>query len=259
MNRFATVWIALLLALAGFAPHAAQAQEASLTPDRPGIGDGSAVMAPGQFQVETGYRFVDGGGVDQHDIGELLLRYGVVPGLELRAALNSFVAQIGAGSADDESGLSDAGVGLKLGLVRGDGRPMGRPNLSLVASTTLPTGSDAFSSDVAQPTVKLAYDWPLSNAVAVSANAGYTFDTGDAVDGAVDVTATLGAGLPAAPGLGVYAGYAGSFTTGPDASFVEGGLTYLLHPNTQFDLNGAVGVSDAADDFFIGAGLAHRF
>lgn len=256
--RYALVVFAGFALLMGLAPLTIHAQ-APISPDRPGIGDGSAVMASGRLQLETGYSFVERGAVNQHNIGELLFRYGVVPGLEVRAALNSFVALNGSGAQGDDAGLSDAAVGLKLNLVQGSAQPMGRPTITLVGSTTLPTGSDALSSDVAQPTLKLVYDWPLSEAVTVSANGGYTFDTGDAVTSEVGITGTLGVSVPGTPGLGFYAGYAGFFAEGPDASFAEGGVTYLLTPNSQIDLNGAVGLSEAANDFFIGAGLAHRF
>lgn len=243
----------LLLSLAVLTP--VQAQPDPIASDRPGIGDGAATVAPGRFQVETGYSYADLGAGTQHNFGELLFRYGVTSSFELRAAVNSFIVQRGSVDAD---GFGDSGIGFKYNLVRGTGRPMGPPQLTLLASTSLPTGADAFGSDELQPTIKLTYDWPLSDVATLSANGGYTFPLDDAGHGQYILIGTLGVSFPGAEGLGAYAGYAGFYDEMENQNYLEGGVTYLVNSNTQVDLNGGLRV-DGQDELFVGFGFAHRF
>ena len=46
-----------------------------------------------------------------------------------------------------------------------------------------------------------------------------------------------------------------SLKSGP-ANYVNGGFTYLVRPDIQLDIEGGVGLSDRADDWFAGIGLA---
>jgi hypothetical protein len=39
----------------------------------------------------------------------------------------------------------------------------------------------------------------------------------------------------------------------------DAGLTYLLFDNFQLDVSGGLGLSDAADDWIVGAGVSYRF
>ena len=55
----------------------------------------------------------------------------------------------------------------------------------------------------------------------------------------------------------LYGDIPASASGGPANSF-DGGFTYLVRDNLQLDLAGGVGVSDAADDWFVGLGLSLR-
>lgn len=242
------LWLLLLAALP------ATAQIAS---DRPGFGDGSAVMAPNRFQVETGYAFSDGGAVDRHAIGQVLLRLGVAPGVELRGAINSYVVTRG---AVDESGFEDVSVGAKVNLVAGDGAPLGRPNVTLIAAAALPTGSDAFSGGVVAPQAKLALDWGLSGSTALSVNAGYAFTFEDADANQFFTYVALGTAVPGAAGLGAFAGLYSLFPhTGDSAHGLDGGLTFLPAPDTQLDVSVGLGLTAGEPDVTLGFGIAHVF
>jgi len=41
--------------------------------------------------------------------------------------------------------------------------------------------------------------------------------------------------------------------------YFDGGLTYLISSDVQWDLRAGLGLNDAADDFFVGTGLSIRF
>src|SRR5204863_10025423 len=41
--------------------------------------------------------------------------------------------------------------------------------------------------------------------------------------------------------------------------YADGGLTFLLNNNLQFDIRAGVGLSEASDDYFAGVGLVKRW
>ncbi len=245
----------LALLIGAAAPLAAQ-QEGPLSTDRPGFGTGTATV--GRFQTEGGYSFAGAGEIRASTFGELLLRFPLAAATELRLGLNSFVIQEGPG--EDATGFQDVAVGIKATLVRGAERfdPL-RPAVALLASTTLPTGEAAIGAESLQPTALLALGWTLGGGFGFAADVNTSWlDAGEdrvfEVAGGVSLSCSL-TGL-----LGSYAELYG-FTPegGPGRTFLDGGFTYLLSDDLQLDLSGGMGLSAAADDFFVGFGLSRRW
>lgn len=104
-----------LCVLAAVAASTGGAQEAIVT-DRPDFTESAEVVAVGRIQLETGASFEDAGEVELAEVGELLLRIGLVRDLELRLGVGSYVDVADGGP----SGLGDGSVGLKLELNEGD-------------------------------------------------------------------------------------------------------------------------------------------
>ncbi|MGI9174479.1 MAG: transporter [Rhodothermales bacterium] len=248
-NAIAKTCFGALLALTVSFPSLAQ----TISADRPGFGDGTSTVAPGRLQVEGGYAFSKAGAVEQQEIGQALIRVGLSSQVEVRIALNSYVIQQEPGELE---GTGDFGFGLKANLL--DGSSRGLPNLAALASTTLPRPDAPFGSDVWSQTFKLAADWSITESAAISANAGYA--TSDGLVSALHplLTLSLGTTLPGTE-VGAYAGYARFDQEDGAEDWVEAGLTYLLGPSTQIDVNGAYRVDDNTDRFFVGAGIAQRF
>lgn len=261
LSRLASAALALLLAATlNLAPSAS----AQISADRPGFGDGTATVAPGTFQAGLGYA-VNDNGVTSHELGQLFLRYGVTDALELRGGVGSYEV------TDGENGYNGTGVGAKLRLFQNE-----TSALSGVATLGLPTGTGAFDTvdDRARQTVKLAYDGALGDGLTLSVNGGVSFfyssgqelatlDDGTAGaygnDRAVEwlLIPTLSFGLTET--TGAYVGYAGFYTDGLNANWVEGGVTLLASPDTQLDVNTGLRVDDNGDDVFVGLGVARRF
>jgi hypothetical protein len=244
LSRLASAALALLLAATlNLAPSAS----AQISADRPGFGDGTATVAPGTFQAGLGYA-VNGNGVTSHELGQLFLRYGVTDALELRGGVGSYEV------TDGENGYNGTGVGAKLRLFQNE-----TSALSGVATLGLPTGTGALDTvdDRARQTVKLAYDGALGDGLTLSVNGGASFFYTD--DSAVEwlLIPTLSFGLTET--TGAYVGYAGFYTDGLNANWVEGGVTLLATPDTQLDVNTGLRVDDNGDDFFLGLGVARRF
>lgn len=269
----ATRWLAggLLAAagggLAGGGTAAAQ-EPGELVTDRPDRTESAAAVGPGFVQLEVGWTFRRFGGegeeVRAHSLPETLLRVGLVERLELRAGFAGWSTERtetpeGAARRD---GLGDVEVGAKL--VVSDARGAG-PAVALLGSATLPTGQDGFGAPRVDPAFRLAAEHDLSPRVSLAVNAGVEWTSEEDPDGALDTGAgllyTAALGLALTERLGAFAEVFGSLEPKEgreDGHALDGGLTFLVSPNLQLDAAAGVGLSGAADDWFVGAGLSLR-
>lgn len=222
-------------------------QEPLIT-DRPDFTESAAVVDRGRTQIESGYTFTRSADIDQHALGEVLVRVGLGGGLELRLAPNSYAWV--EGPDGDVDGFEDAGIGLKWLLADGD------PGAAaLLAGTSVPTGGDAFGAEGWQPEVTLA----LARG-AVGANLGWGWaDTGEGRRHTGLVS--LAVGLPLGERLGVFLeSYAiAAEGAGGEEAYADAGLTRLLSPDLQLDARVGMGLNDRAVDWFVGVGLARRW
>jgi len=279
-NRPLTVLLSvgLLACTLLFAPSLAQAQIAS---DRPGLGDGAAVVAPRTVQAELGYQLgqASGNGTDAtlHNFGQLFLRFGLTDYLELRAGIGSIGVLSVDGVDENASGYIGAGqgtsnfgttLGTKVRLLETE-----TATLSGLASISLPTTTGDFDTvnDRARQEVKGILDAALGSNLSLTVNAGANFfwSEGDDVFGSdreVEYVfiPTLNIGLTET--TSAYVGYAGFYSDdsrpidAANTNFVETGVTFLATPDTQIDLNGGLRVDDNVDsEFFVGVGLSQRF
>lgn len=248
------------------APTSILAQESTtdddpLVTDRPDATESSETVRPGRVQLEGGYTFLDAGAVEEHSFGEVLARIGIVERLELRVGLNSFT-RVDA-PAGRLSGLSDTSLGLKAKLLQGRGQGLRHPTIAVLATTTLPTGADELSSDAAEPELRLASAWALSDRLDLSSNVGWGWLNDPASDERFSeflASVALGYGLSDRWGAFVeYFGFYPEDEAGPDENFVDGGLTYLLTPDLQIDGRVGYRLDDGSEDFFVGFGTSVRW
>jgi hypothetical protein len=219
--------------------------------------------------VETGWVFTrdDAEGVRQHthEVPGTLVRIGALDWMEIRAGWAGYVREeVKVGLAETEiEGAGDAEVGTKFILHRENGW---LPQTAFLAGVSLPVGGKDLSTERADPSFRFSLAHTLSDRLALGYNVGMAWDSGS--DGAGDrdtlsnylYTLALGIGLTERLGsfVEVFGEVAGS-ADGPPAHSFDGGFTYLLRPNLQLDLSGGVGLSAAADDWFVGAGVSFRF
>ena len=229
------------------------AQE-NYTPDRPGIGSGTYVTQPGVFGIETGVQLSANEFVNQFDIGQMLLRIGVIEKLELRALLNSYSTQSFEQSDVSNSGFQDVGLAAKYNILTS---PESGSSVSALAKISLPVGASAFSNSEVVSTAFLLADQSVSDHFAVSVNTGYTFPVGS-LDGNWLLTVTPSVSIPGAEHIGVYAGYAGiNNPESTDQHYIEGGATITVNDGAQLDIN--AGYEMENESFFIGLGFAQGF
>jgi hypothetical protein len=238
-----------------------------LAKDRPDQTESSETVAPGYVQLEFGWTHLEDdedADVRADSAPETLVRIGVLDSLELRLGFDGYIREEvdspGARSQRND-GAGDMEVGVKYKLWQEDGW---RPQTALLAGTTLPTGARAFSSERFDPSVRLACSHTLSERTGLGYNVAGIWQSDQDSAGDRDTTASVAysvvLGIALTRQLGTFIEFFGDAptTSGKPANAFDTGLTYLLAGNLQIDVLGGVALSEAADDWFIGAGLVYR-
>jgi hypothetical protein len=159
----ATLVVAATAVLLSARDAAAQDQDQNqdlINPDRPGIADGSKVIAPGQFQLETGLQY------ERHDVDFVfvptLLRVGALTRLEFRVEGNTLT------HADGQTGFAPISLGAKIAVVQSDDGP----TLGVIVRGFLASGTSQFKDKHFTSDIRVAADMPLGKKFSLNPNAG---------------------------------------------------------------------------------------
>jgi hypothetical protein len=231
--------------------------------DRPDFTENSATVGRGVVQLESGYTYsFDDDGVtstESHSYPETLLRIGMFADwFEARVGWN-YAQATSAGL--DASGSEDLYLGVKFGLTPQEGI---LPEMALVPQMTVPTGSDEFTADEVLPGVNWLYGWDINDflSTAGSTQVNRSIDDGSA-DAYTEWAQSWTFGYTLSEKLGAYTEWYALFPNSADTALPEhyfnGGLTYRINHDVQWDVRAGTGLNDAADDFIAGAGLSIRF
>jgi len=262
-RHLSTVARFLLPALSLTAFGHVEGQVPELISDRPDQTESSETVGAGYVQFEFGWthsEYDDGGDVTSDAFPETLVRVGVVDNLELRFGFDGHVCEE-ADNVGSENGTGDLGVSLKWKLWEQAGR---RPQTAVLAGTSIPAGDAPFSSERFDPSIRLACSHTLSETLRLGYNAAGLWTTEEDAVGDRDTTAWVAystvLGVALSDQFGTFVEFFGARPTGEGkpAHSLDTGLTCLIAENVQIDVVGGVGLSDAADDWFVGAGLVWR-
>ena len=226
-----------------------------LTPDRPGFTNGSDTVAPGRVQVEIGVtrtRYAAANGQGQAtDAPETLLRTGLNAKTELRLTLPNYVWPSGG-----KAGFSDGSVGVRYKFYQSKD---GNTKLAFTPALSVPVRSAVTTSGHVDPVLSLngqttsGARWGLSSNLILS----YPTQNGGRVTdytGTGQVTYALSGVLSA---YGDY--YYDAPVGGPPSPIADGGFTYRVGRNLQFDLETGRGLGGNAPVQFYGGGVSLRF
>lgn len=253
----------LALALAALVPSAATGQP--IATDRPGFRTGTAVVAPGVFQLELGVPNIalsEAGAGDVRLVNfPLLARLGVGERVEFRVespVYNILTLDRPGDDDPDEEGFGDLTLGVKWNAVEAVGSS---PGVAVVPRITLPVGEEPFTID---ERVGFAVDVPVEAALGpstswnVSGGVAWTPVGDDDWRTSGLLALTLATGL--APDLGGYVEVAVLPVEGGDdePAFLGAGITYLLNPDAQLDVFVDAGLNDASEDVLVGSGISFR-
>jgi hypothetical protein len=233
-----------------------------LVTDRPDFTEASSTVGRGITQTEWGYTF----GYDRsdehravsHSYPELLLRQGVAyDWLEFRFGANAVSLD---SKGESPTGAEDLYTGIKIGLVPQKGY---LPEISVVPQVTLPTGSDAITTDHTLFGTNLLYAWDISEESYLGASTQFnrSVDASGALYTEWAQSVTIGTAL--AQSVGCYFEWFAFFPrateTEPERHFINGGFAYLVDKDQQWDIRAGTRVDDLAHESFMGVGWSLRF
>jgi hypothetical protein len=233
-----------------------------ISPDRPGLGDGSGIVGRGVWQIESGWSFESA----RHDDAVLhelslplaLFRVGVTDRFELRVSADGLLSDTSSSPGSKRlSGRSDVEVGAKLKLFESARAGF---ELSVVPTVSLPIGSNDFTSGGYDPTVEFAWTRSLSHGFSLSGNVTTTSVSEDDHRFTQHIV-TLSVDRDVAAGWHGFAEAfrASSFERGGTAVWIlDTGATHHLGRQAQFDVSIGRGVTAAAPDWFVSAGISLR-
>ena len=227
----------------------------ALTPDRPGFTNGSDIVLPHRTQVEVGMAQTRAssanGGAITNDYPEALICTGLTPKLELRIGLPDYANQPGTAS-----GFGDASLGVKYKVYQSKD---GNTKAALTPAVTIPTGKTGFTSGHVDPLLTLGAQtisgarWGISANLALSdptQNGSRVFTVAPSAAASYQITGALSA-------YGEL--YDNIPKTGATSPIADGGFTYLVNPNLQFDIETGAGLATGAPTRFFGGGVSVRF
>ena len=268
-----TVLLAMPPSLAQASVSPASGQLTPIVTDRPSESAGPTPVPRGVVQIETGYKFsrflTDGKRTDTHELPDLLLRFGVVRGFEVR------VTAIGYGFKNLDSdgrreepeqpiqkdGFHDVSVGVKWALTEEGAR---RPALSLLADVSVPVGDPGFTDDYVNPKLLLLFTNTLTERLSLTYNVGPSFitfqETGEKRT-VVDLAYTAMLSGPVTERTAWFAELFGSFALSDARTSrhsVQAGLTFLAARNFQLDVRAGVGAVADVPTWLLGTGFAVR-
>lgn len=231
--------------------------------DRPGQTILPATMNKGSFQVEAGFIFEGDKPEDTrlHNITPVtsLFRYGLIDRLELRAGLAYFQKNYTTQGiyhhefSDTRKGLYPLIFGMKLHLLENQGII---PSLSLTGSLSFPQlSTQKYAPDHIAPDIRLSASNHLYRGVVTSYNIGLSWDGFNTLPSFL-YTALLSVhhGQKLTSFYELY-GFIPPEAVAADVRF-DAGLSWLIVNNFQADIEGGLGITEFAPDFYIGAGLS---
>lgn len=238
-----------------------------LVSDRPDFTEASTTVGRGVVQLESGYTYIqdnsNGVTTRAHSFPETLLRVGVFADwLEMRIAWNyAKEASRSAGLATERAaGAEDLYLGMKIALTPQEGI---LPEMAIIPQMTVPTGARAFTNNETLPGVNWLYAWDFNDflSLAGSSQINMTLDP-STTDKYLEYAQSFSFGYSLTDKLGAYTEWFAFFPSGADTvtptHYFDGGFTYSVTNNFQLDIRGGVGLNEAADDFFTGAGFVIR-
>lgn len=235
--------------------------------DRPAFSFTTETVAPGHVLLETGYQYTytdrDGVQSHTHTVPELLGRVGVTDWLELRAQWLSYnYSDVHVNGLGDYSTqvAGDTVFGFKSRLLRHEDGTW-RPNLSLIGSVQVPTGSNAIAAGGPFPDIRLPWNVPLTDQLTVYGS--LVARVPDTDDGRFfQGGTTLALSYFYTPCTGVFVEYYGLYPVARSegtSNVVSAGPIVKIFDDVQLDLRLTAGLDDESPDFQTAAGLSFLF
>lgn len=239
----------------------AQEDVPELITDRPDQTESSSVVPHKSLQIETGFILANDADdlteVTAIDYNSTLLRYGLLESMELRLGL-AFLGEKVKVKANDSTysnnGFSPLYAGFKLQVARENGW---MPEIAFIGGLFLPFSADeAFKPQNTGADFRFAFAHTLSDRFSFGYNVGVQWEGDESIP---IYTYTVALGIGITDWLGAYIEAFGDFPEeGNSTHMADGGFTFLVLPNLQFDISGGIALNEEALDNYFGVGLSYR-
>jgi len=238
-----------------------------LVTDRPDFTEASVTVGEGVSQLEFGYTYIydneAGESTRTQSLGEALLRYGIFADwLEFRIQAFPVEQQTNAaGIKKSTSGMEDMYVGFKIALTPQEGC---LPEMALLPQAFVPAGSKAFTREEVLPGLNWIYSWELTDNISTAGSTQVNRAIDDmTTDAHLLFAQSWTVAYSLCENLGAYTEWFALIRSSADTDrtthFFNGGFTYLISDDVQWDIRAGVGLNGAAADYFFGSGLSIRY
>jgi hypothetical protein len=237
-------------------------------PDRPGLGTPACTMDPGHVAVELGlgdWTLTRQSGDREDDLatGDLLVRYGLTPNLEVQVGWTAYthVRTRTGNVVARNGGTGDVTIALRRNLHNPDGSGF---SVAVMPYATLPTGSDGIGAGDwgAGVLVPMSYELPHGFALDLTAEADAAVDA-DGNGRHLAYSAVFGLDMKLADKIGATAELSVQRDEDPGGHSTQAlaGLSAAWTPNDnlQLDLGANLGLNRDAPDVELYFGVARRF
>lgn len=244
--------------------------------DRPGYSDTASLVPRGHVQLETGYFNYT---YDQEHHSETQnfttpntsLRIGLLDDFELRVKWGGYsttetkepsTTKAGRPITDHqhEDGATDMSVGFKSPILKHtDDNHL--PNISIVPSMSLPTGTDNKTSGDVDPTFEAAWNYPVTDKLTIY-GVGTVASISDSDGRFCQSSASAAVSYALTDKLSFFFEYFGIYPNSPHSDCqhnINGGPVILITDNIQLDFGIGMGLNEESPDFFTNVGISIRF
>jgi hypothetical protein len=158
-------------------------------------------------------------------------------------------------------GSDDLYLGAKVALAAQAGL---LPELTIFPQMKVPTGSPAYTADEVLPGMNFVYAWRVGERTEIECNTNVNRRRNpDAPGYYTEYLQTFNFEYDLGPRVMLFNEFVVFAQVGgvgvPQQAYSHGGLHWFLLPNLQLDIHAAVGLNEAAADFFGGSGLSWRW
>jgi hypothetical protein len=244
-----------------------------LQSDRPDFTEASTTVGRGMIQIEAGYTYSQDREGDVvrhgHSYAETLLRIGMFADWFEWRVYQNFTSEslsFRGRPADPHTpvrGAQDLSLGCKVALTE---QNRFLPETAVILRMSVPTGSSEATAGKVLAGGSLLYGWDviedcLSLGGSTLADRAVDEDRKTHIVFAQSITV----GYKLTRKLGAYTEWYALFPSGASAPglsaqhYLDGGFTYKVTPDLQFDVRAGYGLSRGAQDFFVGAGFVARY
>lgn len=239
-----------------------------LATDRPDFTEASTTVGLGRAQIESGYTFTfdnqAGTRLHSHRLPEFLLRVGVLAEwFEMRVGWNyGDDRAVWVDGSSRATGSEDLYLGCKLKLTEQQGA---LPEMVLLPQASVPLGAGDLTGDELLPGLNWLYGWDVTENVTLAGSTQFNRAKDAMGHSYTEWAQSATTGISLSEQLGTYFEYFGLYPhsaaeAGVGAEhYLNGGVTWLVNDDLQFDIRAGFGLNARASDFFTGAGFAYRF